>query len=86
MTMYQARGVINVYDVRLQELLPWRDIGKVLVAALVCAPILVAGKFLIEQELVRGLVFGGAYLLAYVALIRALGVWDAFALLQRIFR
>jgi hypothetical protein len=60
----------------------WRNVGKVMAASLVCAPILIVGKYIVENLFLRGLLFGGAYLSAYLVLLRLLRVWDAFEFLR----
>ncbi len=79
MTVYLGLCAMAVYDMGVPELAHWRDVGKTLIASLVCLPILIAGKFLVGDLLLRAIVFGGSYLLAFLVVLRALGVWDVFA-------
>jgi len=78
--VYLAHRTMHVYMINIRELVLWSDVIKVLVAAVLCAPILVAGKYIVGHLLLRGIIFGGAYLLIYLVLLRLLRVWDAFAM------
>ena len=81
-TTYLGLCALAVYEIGISELVHWRDVAKTLVACLICLPILIAGKFLVGELLLRAIVFGGTYLLAYLFVLRTLGVWDVFATAQ----
>lgn len=85
-TAYLGHRMSRLYQVDPGQILQWRNIGKVMSAALICAPILIAGKHLVEPLFLRGLLFGGAYLVAYIVVLRLLGIRDAFALLRALVR
>ena len=73
---YLGICVLAVYSIGVRELVHWADAGKTLFACLACLPILIAGKFLVAELLLRAIVFGGAYLAAFILMLRWLGVWD----------
>lgn len=83
---YLARQTSRLYKVKIGQLVRWLDVAKIIAAALVCAPILVIGKFTVEPFLVRCIIFGTAYLAAYLTVLRLLGIWDAFAVLTSLLR
>ncbi len=80
MTIYLAGCTLRIYKVSVRDLVLWRDVGKVLVASVICAPILIAGKYFVEHLFLRGILFGVAYLTAYLFALRFLRVWDAYAM------
>jgi len=84
--VYLAHRTLYVYEIHIGELVLWRDVSKVLAAAVLCAPVLIIGKLLVGQLLLRGILFGGAYLLMYLLLLRLLRVWDAFAMAGALLR
>lgn len=79
-TTYLANRTLVVYGIEVRDLLQWRELGKVFLAAVVCAPVLFAGKVLVDNLLVRGSLFGALYLGAYVIALRQLNVSDAYAM------
>lgn len=79
MTMYLAYRVCLVYDIRVSNMLEWRKIAKIFFACVLCTPILVLGKFVVENLLVRSVLFGSIYVIAYLLVLKLAGVWDAFA-------
>jgi O-antigen/teichoic acid export membrane protein len=85
-TVYLGVCALAVYDIDIPELVHWRDVGKTFFACLICLPILIAGKFLVDGLLLRAIVFGGTYLLAFLVVLRTLGIWDAFATFQSLTR
>jgi len=86
MTVYLAKRATKVYMIDVDELLPWPQIGKVVMAVAVCLPVLIIGKYVSDQLFVRGIVFGGAFIAIYFVLLRRMGVWDVFAQFRRIVR
>jgi hypothetical protein len=59
-------------------------VGAIFVASLACVPILIAGKHLLENLLIRGVIFGTLYLAAYILLLRLLGVSEVRGILEKI--
>lgn len=82
MTIYLASCVLRIYKVSVRDLVLWRDVSKVFVASIICAPILVAGKYFVEHLFVRSILFGLLYLAAYVFVLRILSVSEAYAMLR----
>lgn len=83
-TSYLANRMSHVYEASILDVVPWREIGKVLVAAAVCTPILVAGKLALDQLLLRSILFGAAYLAAYLWMLRFLGIVDSWAMVRNV--
>lgn len=81
-TLYLAYWTTSVYHARLREVAYWNSIGKVGAASLVCLPVLIAGKLMVENLLVRGVLFGGAYLVLYLWVLKILGIRDVFAMVR----
>jgi len=81
-TVYLASRTMHIYKVSFIELVPWRDVSKVFVAAAICAPILVAGKYFVEHLFLRSVIFGLPYLMAYFFAIRILSVSEADAIVR----
>jgi O-antigen/teichoic acid export membrane protein len=85
-TFYLAVNASRLYKMRLQEMVRWPEVGKVLGASLVCAPILYVGQFTIGNFLLRGIIFGGLYLVGYLWVVRFMRVWDVLELVRRLSR
>lgn len=85
-TTYLASGALTIYGVKIRELVLWREIGVIFLASILCVPILIAGKAFVDQLLVRGIVFGGAYMVAYLLALRLLGVQDVTAISRALVR
>ena len=83
-TAYLGYKASRLYRVGLRQMIRWREVGKVLAASLICAPVLILGKYLVDQLLVRGVTFGLLYLGSYLVLLRLMGVWDAFEMARRL--
>jgi O-antigen/teichoic acid export membrane protein len=81
-TVYLSYRVSKIYKVALNHLLDWKDVGRVTVASFASLPVLVVGKLAIENLLLRGVLFGTAYLLIYIFVLRMLGVVDIFEMLH----
>jgi O-antigen/teichoic acid export membrane protein len=81
-TIYLGNRMLRLYSTSLLAIVHWQDVGRVFGATIVCVPILIAGKHLVENLFIRGVLFGGLYLMVYVLLLRLLGVWDVFGLLR----
>lgn len=79
MTIYLAACARKLYRVHIRDLVLWKDVGMILVASTLCIPVLIAGKFFVDHLALRAFIFGSAYLVAYLSVLRYLGVWDAFA-------
>ena len=82
MAAYLARQVNRIYAIRFVDIVAWREIGKVLLASLACLPILVLGKLLMENLILRGVLFGAAFFVAYYFLLRALAVSESDAIVR----
>ena len=85
MTVYMAGAALKEYQIGVSQLVHWRRIGKVLTVTLLCMPLLVAGRYLIDSLLIRGVVFGVVFLAAYLCIIQLTGVWDAVSIFRRLF-
>jgi O-antigen/teichoic acid export membrane protein len=85
-TVYLGYRTVKLYQVGWGELVRWPDVGKVLVAAVVCLPLLVIGRYLVPDLLLRSIVFGSLYVGAYLFALRTLGVWDAYSTMRRLVR
>ena len=83
--LYLARKSSKVYEVSVVELVRWVDVGKVLIAAVICIPILFLGTVVTENLPLRGAVFGAAYGLAYLLALRIMRVWDPLATVRSLF-
>jgi len=83
--VYLALQTSRLYKVRISMMVRWLDVAKVTIASLVCMPILMIGKVAVEPYLIRSVVFGAAYIVAYLAVLRFLGVWNSFAFLSSLF-
>ena len=53
MSMYMGFCASRLYDMRISEILEWRKIGKIFIACLLCMPVLILGKVIIESLLIR---------------------------------
>jgi O-antigen/teichoic acid export membrane protein len=84
LTIYLGVKSSRLYKVDLKLMVRWQVIGKIFLTSLMCSPVLVAGKYLVDQYWLRGILFGGAYLVTYLLALRILGIWDAWPMLQRI--
>jgi O-antigen/teichoic acid export membrane protein len=82
LTIFLGHWTLRIYKVSLRDLVRWAEIAKVFAAALICSPILVFGRLWIDDLFVRSVLAGGAYLVAYLAVIRWWRVWDALILLR----
>jgi O-antigen/teichoic acid export membrane protein len=70
----------------LSSMLPWRDIGAVALAAIVCIPVLGAGELIALHPILRAVGFGMLYALAYLAAVRMAGIPELTGALNRIAR
>jgi O-antigen/teichoic acid export membrane protein len=84
--IYMASRTMHVYEVELGELVLWRDIGWIFLATVICMPILVLGKLLLDNLFMRAVLFGGGFLLTYLLMLRWIGVWDAFRMAAELLR
>jgi O-antigen/teichoic acid export membrane protein len=85
LVLYLGYRACRVYEIEISRILPWSQIGKVATVCAVCAPILLLGKVSTDNFLIRAGVFGSAYIVAYLFAVRFVGVWDAFAMVGKIF-
>ena len=83
---YLAVYVCRIYEVPITTLVRWRQVFQVLFASIICFPVLIVGQIWIEDMLLRGLVAVPVYFVLYVFLLRMLGIWDGFAVINRLFR
>ena len=68
--------VMKYCDYTLAELLPWADIGKVILLCLVCVPVLLIGGMIEVGALIRSLLFASIYSLLFLVLLMKLGIDD----------
>jgi O-antigen/teichoic acid export membrane protein len=80
LTGFLARKSAQLYKIGLREMVRWEDVIKVFAISIICAPILVAGKYLVDDLLIRGVVFGAMYLAVCLLALRLAGVWDAYGM------
>lgn len=67
----------------LSSMLPWRDIGAVALAAVVCIPVLGAGELITMHPVLRAVGFGLLYTLAYLVAVRMTGIPELAGVLDR---
>jgi O-antigen/teichoic acid export membrane protein len=72
LTLYLASRTSRVYQVGVYELVLWRDVGKVFVASIL----------LVDNLLLRGLLFGSAYMAVYLFALQILGLSEAPAMVR----
>lgn len=85
-TLYLGHQALRLYHVSWAEIVKWRDLAKILSAAVLCVPILIVGKYTVDSLFIRAIVFCGTYVVGYAAVLRMLGVWDAFAFVRALIR
>jgi O-antigen/teichoic acid export membrane protein len=83
-TAYLGYKVARIYGIQARELAHWAQVGKVLAASLACAPILIVGKLALDNLLVRGIVFGSVYIVAYILFLRLLGLAEVRVILEKL--
>lgn len=81
-TLYLGYQTAKLYKIQISEVARWHSIYLVTVSALVCAPVLAIGKYVVGDYIVRAVVFGFSYAVAYLAMLRWLGVWDVCVILR----
>jgi O-antigen/teichoic acid export membrane protein len=81
---YLGLKVTDLFGVDWIELVPWRDVAKVLFAIFMCAPILLLGRYLVDQQLIRLSLFGVLYLAAYIVTLRLLGMSEVIEMIGRV--
>jgi hypothetical protein len=86
MMLYLGHFASRLYEVSFSEIIEWKRAGKIAAVCVLCAPILVVGKVAVDQMLVRGMLFGTAYLLIYIVVLKAVGVAEGYELLLRLSR
>jgi O-antigen/teichoic acid export membrane protein len=82
---YLGNKATTLYEISWSEVLPWRDVAKVLFAALICMPILASGRYLVSQPLIQSISFGALYLIVYVIVLRSLRLSEVKEMIGRVF-
>lgn len=79
---YLGWRTMRVYEASLGELASWREIGKVLLAAVVALPVLYSDAWTQHLGFFGAIVGGGVYLVVFAAVLALLRVPEALALLN----
>ncbi|OGU32226.1 MAG: hypothetical protein A2057_04750 [Ignavibacteria bacterium GWA2_35_9] len=67
--IYFGYIILKIYNINLKELFYWRKIFTIILAGLVCVPILFAGSLLNLNDVVTALLFGTVYIILYLIII-----------------
>jgi len=81
-----AAYVLKFCDYTIAGLLPWLDIGKVLLLCLVCVPVLLIGDMVDVNALIRSLLFASIYSVVYLMLLMKLGIDDVREFMLRLMK
>jgi len=81
-----AAYVMKYCDYTFAGLLPWVDIGKVVLLCLACVPVLLIGDMIEVGALIRSLLFASIYTLLYVVLLMKLGIDDVREFILRLLK
>jgi hypothetical protein len=81
-----ATYVMKYCDYTFSGLLPWVDIGKVVLLCLACVPVLLIGDMIEVGALIRSLLFASIYSLLYLVLLMKLGIDDVREFISRLLK
>jgi O-antigen/teichoic acid export membrane protein len=79
---YLGWRTMRAYDASLNDLASWREIGKVLLAAVVSMPVLYSDAWTHYLGIFGAIAGGGVYLIVFAAMLAAFRVPEALALLK----
>lgn len=68
--LFLAWCILNVYRIRVHELLKWRSLAVICLCAALMSPVLVVGEYVDAPDLVRVVVFSTLFSIGYLILIR----------------
>jgi O-antigen/teichoic acid export membrane protein len=81
-----AAYVMKYCDYTVAGLLPWVDIGKVVLLCLACVSVLLIGDMIEIGALVRSLLFASIYSVVYLTLLMKLGIDDVREFILRLLK
>lgn len=83
-TVYLGYQVLHIYRINIRELAQWNDLSRILIAAIAGIPLLIVGDVLVENLVVRGVIFGSAYFVVYAVALKLLKVSEYSYFIARI--
>ena len=78
LAVFLANRACLIYEVGIGALVHWRQVILVAISVVLALPVLFAGAYSVEHQLLRGILFVPIFLLLYVLALRQFRIWDGF--------